>query len=85
MEMQVCDWFWGSCACDLPAGDHTIHKCGLEIGDRCSEYDSEKQMVHWMLYDTIFLRNSNTSERQEAGWTKWTSFPYGGKLSPLHH
>lgn len=78
----ACNWIWGSCGCDLPQDGHKIHKCEPEIGDRCSEYDSEKQTVRHMLY--VYSKDIDDHERKmvEFDWTEWKPFPYGTELIP---
>jgi len=70
---EVCDWCWGSHACDLGPGDHTIHVCDPEVGDRCSEYDSEKHMVRWMFY----------LGDEEYEWSEWHPCDYGFCLNRM--
>ena len=64
--------FWGSCGCDLENIEHHIHKCGLEIGDRCSEYD-EKKLVRYMSYVNIDREYNSATE---YGWSEWRPCDY---------
>ena len=79
---ELCNTFWGGHGCDLEKSDHTIHICGPVIGDRCLEYDSEKKLVRYMLYE-----NKGTSMGQEewleVGWSDWKPCDYSFELETL--
>lgn len=41
--MRMCDYWWGTHACDLPDGHEGLHRCADgPNGELCSEYDGAK-------------------------------------------
>ena len=75
--MEICNFFWGfGHGCDIESiNDHTIHKCGIEVNHRCSEYNEETNKIRWMLYDT-----STDSDGEEINWSAWRDWEPGFRL-----
>lgn len=81
--MTLCDVFWGSHGCDLPAGHEAAgvdHRCG-EAGDECSEFRVPPRPA----YDPTEIRQRTfeqtaDGEWEPVGWTEWRPFPFGFRL-----
>lgn len=72
---ETCEMIWGGHGCDLPKSNHNLHKCGSDVGDRCSEYDDENKRVRYMLYT-----QNDLGEYEEQEWSVWHPCDYATDL-----
>lgn len=75
-DQKWCNFFWGSHGCDLPEGDHRLHRCGTE-DNPCMEYDEDRpadSRVRWWVFPD---RLGPLGE-----WGSWTDYHEGWRQVP---